>query len=101
MILDEKLSFVSYINDKISKTSKVLGIIKSLSSVLSVKTLDQIFKIYIRLHLDFCDVIYHPSITNPFDSSINLNYLMNTMEMIQYQAAMAITGAWKGSNRNK
>ena len=57
---------------------------------------------YIRPHLDFCDVIYHiPCITNPFDSSINLNYLMNTLERIQYHAALAITGAWKGSNLNK
>ena len=57
---------------------------------------------YIRPHLDFCDVIYHiPCITNPFDSSINLNYLMNTLEGIQYHAALAITGAWKGSYLNK
>ena len=26
---------------------------------------------------------------------------MNTLELIQCQAALAITGAWKGSNRNK
>ena len=57
---------------------------------------------YIRPHLDFCDVIYHePCITNPFDSSINLKYLMNTIERIQYQAALAITGAWKGTNLDK
>ena len=73
LILDSKLSFISLINEKISKTHKELGIIKSLSRFLPVKTLDLIFKLYIRLHLDFCDVIFHiPSITNPFDSSINL-----------------------------
>ena len=57
---------------------------------------------YIRPHLDFCDVIYHvPSITNPFDSAINLNCLMNTLERNQYLAALAITGTWKGTNLNK
>ena len=102
LILDSKLSFISHINEKIAKAHKGLGIIKSLSRFLSVKTLDLIYKLYIRPHLDFCDVIFHiPSITNPFDSSINLNYLMNTLERIQYHAALAITGCWKGTSRNK
>ena len=57
---------------------------------------------YIRPHFDFCDVIYHiPSITNPFSSEINLNYLMNTLERIQYRAALAVTGTWKGTNLSK
>ena len=59
LILDSKLSFISHINEKISKAHKGLGIIKSLSRPLSVKTLDLIFKLYIRPHLDFCDVIFH------------------------------------------
>ena len=59
--LDAKLSFASHINEKLSKARKGLGIIKSLSPYLSKKTLDQIFKLYIRPHLDFCDVIYHIS----------------------------------------
>ena len=57
---------------------------------------------YIRPHLDFCDIIYHePNTVNPFDSSINLRYLMNTVERIQYHAALAITGAWQGTNLDK
>ena len=102
LILDAKLSFASHINEKIMKARKGLGIIKSLSRFLSVKSLDQIFKMYIRPHLDFCDVIYHvPCITHPFDSSINLNYLMNTVERMQYHAALAITGTWKGTSFDK
>ena len=103
LILDSKLSFISHINEKISKAHKGLDFTKSLSRFLPVKTLDLIFKLYIRPHLDFCDVIFHiPSITNPFDSSINLNYLMNTLERIQYHAAIAISGgSWKGTNLNR
>ena len=71
---------------------------------------------YVRRYLDFCDVIFlTPKILNSFDSSIHLNYLMNSIERIQYhlnylmnsieriqyQAALAITGAWKGTNLNK
>ena len=103
LILDSKLSFISHINEKISKAHKGLDIIRSLFRfLLSVKTLDLIFKLYIRPHLGFCDVIFHiPSITNPFDSSINLNYLMNTLERVQYHAALAITGSWKRTNLNR
>ena len=102
LILDAKLTYASHIREKVSKASKGLGIIKRFSRFLSVRTLDLIYKMYVRPHLDFCDVIYHvPCISNPFDSSINLKYLMNTLERIQYQCALAITGAWKGSSLNK
>ena len=47
---------------------------------------------YIRIYLDFCAVYHILSITNPFDSSINLNYLINTLERIQCHAALVITG---------
>ena len=36
-----------------------------------------------------------------FDSSITLCKLMNDIERVQYRAALAITGAWQGTNRNK
>ena len=102
LILDAKLTFAFHINEKVKRATKGLGIIKGFSRFLSVRTLDLIYKLYIRPHLDFCDVIYHvPCITNPFDSSINLKHLMNTLERIQYRCALAITGAWKGTSLNK
>ena len=45
--------------------------------------------------------MYIFSITNPFDSSINLNCLLITLERIQYHAALAITVSWKGTNLNR
>ena len=36
-----------------------------------------------------------------FDSSITLRKLMNDIERVQYRAALAITGACQGTNRNK
>ena len=57
---------------------------------------------FIRPHFDYCDVIYHiPAISNPFDSSIILNFLMERIEKVQYHSALAITGTWQGTNRNK
>ena len=77
---DAKLTFASHIDEKRKKARQGFSIIRTLSRYLSVKTLEQIYKMYIRPHLYFCDAIYHvPSIKNPYDSSINLNYLMNTL----------------------
>ena len=102
LTLDSKLSFATHINDKVQIARKGIGVIKYLSRYLSVTTLDQIYKMYVRPHLDFCDVIFHsPSISNEFDSSIRLNFLMNLLEKTQYQAALAVTGTWKGTSLNK
>ena len=67
-----------------------------------MKTLDQIYKAFVRSHLDYCDIIYHiPSHLNQAPRGVSLNYLMEKVERIQYQAALAISGAWRGSSRSK
>ena len=66
-----------------------------------LKTLDQMYKALVRSHLD-CDIIYHtPSVQNHPPHGVSLTSLMQKMERIQYQAAIAITGTWQGSNRTK
>ena len=102
LVLDSKLLFTKHINDKISIARKGIGVIKHLASYLPLKSRDQIYKMYVRPHLDYCDIIYHiPVIKNDFDSSLTLNYQMNALERTQYQAALAVSGTWKGTNRNK
>ena len=60
------------------------------------------YKALVRSHLDYCDIIYHiPSIIHPPSLGRTLNTLMEKVERIQYQAALAITGAWQGSSRSK
>ena len=60
------------------------------------------YKIFIRPHFDYCDASYHtPHLTNPFESSITVNALMERVEKIQYQAALAVTGTWQSTSRNK
>ena len=57
---------------------------------------------FVRPHLDYCDIIYHiPILAYQFDSSIELNYSMTSIESTQFQAALAVSGAWKGSNTSK
>ena len=60
------------------------------------------YKALVRPHLDYCDVIYHlPSIIHLPPLGRILNSLMEKVERIQYQAALAATGAWQGSSRSK
>ena len=84
------------------KAKKNIGIIKYLNRFLPFKTLNQMYKALVRSHLDYCDIIYHiPPIVHQPPLGTSLNYLMEKVEKIQYQAALAITGAWQGSNRVK
>ena len=96
LILDSKLNFVKHINEKIAIARKGIGVIKHVAPYLPLKSLDQIYKMHVRPHLDYCDILFHtPVITNDFDSSLTLNYQMNALERTQYQAALAVPGAWK------
>ena len=64
------------------------------------KTLDQMYKALVRSHIDYCDIIYHiSSVQTQF--GVTLTDRMENAERIQYQAALAITGAWQGSSRSK
>ena len=100
LILDPGLSFEKHIIEKIIKAKKSVGIIKHLSRFLPLKTLDQMYKALVRSHLDYCDIIYHlPSTYNQF--GMILSSLMDKVERVQYQAALAVTGTWQGSSRLK
>ena len=57
------------------------------------------YKALVRSHLDYCDIIYHiPS--RQTQVGVTSNALMVKTERIQYQVALAITGAWQGSCRS-
>ncbi len=59
------------------------------------------YKTFVTPLLDYCDIIYHepPKIDNGHD--VTLTTPMEEVERIQYKGALAVTGAWKGSNRSK
>ena len=93
LIIDSGLSFAKHLNEKIKKAKKIIGIIKHLSKYLPLKTLKQMYKAFVCLHLDYCDIIYHiPSFLNQPSLGVSLNHLMEQI---------AVTGAWQGSNRSQ
>ena len=102
IILHKKLTFSSHIKKLLGKANKGIGIIKLLSSYLPRPSLDQIYKLHVRSHFDYCDIIYHvPPVDNPYSHEYTQNLLMNRLESMQYNVALAITGAWRGTSREK
>ena len=101
IILDSKLTFINHITEKIKIARKRISLIKYFSTSLPLRTLDQMYKLLVRPHFDYCDVIYHIPPLNGINGQLSLNFLMERIEKIQYQAALAVSGCWQGSNRNK
>ena len=98
LILDSKLTLVKHINENIAAARKSICVIKHISPYLPYLP----YKMHVRPHLDYCDIIYHiPIFPNEFDSSQSLNYQINALERTQYKAALAVSGAWEGANLNK
>ena len=92
LILDEKLSFKDHVNATIEKVSKGTHILRKLRSHIPRSSLITIYKSFIRPNLDYADIIYDQAYNNSFT---------NQIESIQYNAALAITGAIRGSSREK
>ena len=92
MILDSKLSFQSHVREAIIKARKGIGIIRFLSKYVSWDVLDQIYKLYVRSHLD---LIYHRH-----DPEFKLEFTKR-LESTQYSAALAVSGTWRGTNTDK
>ena len=89
--LDSKLNFSKHITEAVRKATKGLSLLKYLSKYVPRKVLDLSYKLYVRPHLDYADVIYHNQRED----------LMNLVEQVQYKAALIVTGCWQGTSREK
>ena len=69
--------------------------IKHLLKYVSRHVLDQIYKLYVRPHLDYGDIIYHR-----YDPEMQSTFT-HKLEQIQYSAALAVSGAWRGTSRQR
>ena len=66
-----------------------------MSKYVSRDVLDQMYNLYVRPHLDYGDLIHHKD-----DPEASLS-LTKRLESVQYTAALAVTGAWKGTDKSK
>ena len=88
MFLDPKLSFDEHIQFTLTKTRKIIGLIRKLQPVIPRTALLTIYKSFLRPHLDYGDVIYDRAFNESFQ---------NKLESVQCNVALAITGAIRGS----
>ena len=80
---------------KIVSARRGIGVIRYMSRYVTRDVLDQMYKLYIRPHLDYGDIIYHK-----YDPEMNLDFTKK-LEATQYTAALAVSGAWRGTNKYK
>ena len=97
IMLYSKLSFSAHIQAAINKSRKAIGMLKFMSKYLTRNTLNELYKLYVRPHLDYGDVIYH--IQQGMDCSEN--YMIQKLESVQYSAAIAVTGTWRGTSQER
>ena len=57
--------------------------------------LTKTYKLYVSPHSDYGDIIYHK-----YDPDMQLNFTQQ-LEQTQYKAALAVTGAWRGTSRQR
>ena len=92
MILYSKLGFDEHLTSALKKISKTVGLLRKFQGILPRTSLITIYKSFARPHLDYGDIIYDQIFNESFHQRI---------ESIQYNAAIAITGAIRGSSSEK
>ena len=75
-----------------TKINKTVGILPKLQNLLPRTTSITTYKAFVRPHLDYGDLLY--------DQVLNLSF-QQKLESIQYRACRAITGAIRGTSREK
>ena len=93
MLLDVKVNFQGHLKDIYSKVNKTIGLLRKLqNTLLRLPSLVTIYKSFIRPHLDYGDIMYDQAHTASFHQKI---------ESAQYNSALAITGAIRGTSKEK
>ena len=92
VILDSKLIFDKHLKMVSLKISKTLGLLRKSNNLLPRSALITIYKAFVRLHLDYGDILY--------DQAYNMSF-HHKLESIQYNACLAITGAIRGTSKEK
>ena len=92
MLLDTQLDFQEHLKSIFCKVNKTIGLLRKVHHILPRSPLLTIYKSFIRPHLDYGDIIY--------DQAYNASFHQK-LDSIQYIAALAITGAIRGTSKEK
>ena len=92
VVLDNRLSFEDHLKMILNKVNKTIGLLRKLQNIRPRSVLLTIYKSFIRPHPDYGDIIY--------DQAYNASFHQK-LELLQYNACLAITGAIRGTSREK
>ena len=92
ILLDSQLTFEDHLKMVSTKTTKTICLLRKLQNLLPRSALITIYKAFVRPHLDYGDIIY--------DKAYNMSFHQK-LESIQYNACLAITGAIRGTSKEK
>ena len=92
IFLDAQLTFEEHLKGITTKVNKTIGLIRKLRNVLPRLALMTIYKAFVRPHLDYGDVIYDEAYNETFHQKL---------ESVQYNVCLALSGAIRGSSREK
>ena len=84
-----------HVKEAILKARRGIGLIQYLSKYVSRHVLNQIYKLYVRPHLDYGDIVYHK-----FDPQMKLD-TTKRLKRTKYHAILAVTGACRGTSRQR
>ena len=91
-MLDFKLDFYQYIDDRINNCNKIIGAMRILSMTLSRESLLIIYKSFVRSLWHYADIIY--------DKPCN-ETSKEKPELVQYNACLTIIGAIRWTSRER
>ena len=83
LILDSKHDFKSHTREAILKARRGIGMIKCLSNYVCREVLERIYKLYVRPHLGYGDIIYHKN-----DPEMH-HHFTQKLEQTQYSATLS------------
>ena len=92
VILDSKLKFDEHLKMVSLTISKTLGVLRKLQNLLPRSALITTNKAFVRPYLDYSDILY--------DQACNMSF-HHKLESIQYNTCLAITGAIRGTSKEK
>ena len=76
----------------LNKLNKTTGLLRKLHNIIPRSALLTIYKSFIRPHLNYSDIIYDQAYNTSFHQKL---------ELLQYNACLAITGAIRDTSREK
>ena len=86
-----------YLDEELNFNHKGIGIIKKLINILPRNALLTIYKVFIRLNVDYCDFIYYQA----HNDQPHYRSFCNNLQKLQYDPALVITGAIKRTSMLK